>query len=248
MEDLSETWRQSFHACLELAQTLHADDWDQPTGCPRWTVRDIYVHLAEGEAAALGDPQPLPRPATPAALVSRLLELAQRHAARHGQFARQGRSARSEAGTQPAAFDAEAVRRLLTLRALDCWVHEQDIRIAVGRPGNLDSPGGRLVHRMFRESLPYSVGMRAGLPNGTLVRFIVDGPLEFDTDILVEDRRGRQLAAVDRNATPTTLVATDWLTFVQLCAGRTLPADAPVRLGGDVRLAHQVTAALAVTP
>jgi hypothetical protein len=37
----------------------------------------------------------------------------------------------------------------LMVRVFDLWVHEQDIREAVGRPGNLASPGSAIVRELF---------------------------------------------------------------------------------------------------
>jgi hypothetical protein len=33
--------------------------------------------------------------------------------------------------------------RFMQIRVFDCWLHEQDIRDAVGRPGHETGPGGR---------------------------------------------------------------------------------------------------------
>jgi uncharacterized protein (TIGR03083 family) len=67
--------------------------------------------------------------------------------------------------------------RSLQARILDIWVHEQDIREALGRPGNLDSPAASVfVHQLF-ESLPKLIAHDAGIEPGQLVIFDVTGPV-----------------------------------------------------------------------
>lgn len=38
---------------LELLSSLSADDWNKPTACPRWSVKDIASHLLGGEVGIL---------------------------------------------------------------------------------------------------------------------------------------------------------------------------------------------------
>ena len=39
---------------LALAETLEADDWQKPTACTAWTVRDMLAHQAGGYASGTG--------------------------------------------------------------------------------------------------------------------------------------------------------------------------------------------------
>ena len=54
----------------------------------------------------------------------------------------------------------------LAVRILDCWLHEQDLRRALGRPGNLDGPAAEhTVDRLVRHAADR--GRQAGrLPGG----------------------------------------------------------------------------------
>lgn len=54
----------------------------------------------------------------------------------------------------------QAMRR----RAFDVWVHEQDLRTALGVPGNLDSPGAHIVRDKLLGALPKVVAKDAGRP------------------------------------------------------------------------------------
>ena len=52
----------------------------------------------------------------------------------------------------------------MEVRAMDCWVHEQDIRRATGRPGDLDSTVAKASVDRFTSGLGYVVGKRSGAP------------------------------------------------------------------------------------
>ncbi|GAA4309835.1 hypothetical protein GCM10023178_74440 [Actinomadura luteofluorescens] len=51
-------YEQTIRSTLALAATLSDDDWDRPTECPGWTVKDQFSHLAGVERDLLGDPAP----------------------------------------------------------------------------------------------------------------------------------------------------------------------------------------------
>ncbi len=77
------------------------------------------------------------------------------------------------------------------MRAFDVWVHEQDLRTALGRPGNLDSPGAHVTRDMLLAALPKVVAKDAGAPRNSAVVFDVHGPLEFLRTVRVDvDGRG----------------------------------------------------------
>ena len=59
---------------------------------------------------------------------------------------------------------------LLNNRPLDVWMHEQDIRRAIGRPGGFDCPAAAHVLRDLGRALPMVVGKRVAPPPGTTVR------------------------------------------------------------------------------
>jgi uncharacterized protein (TIGR03083 family) len=234
--EYAHAWRHSFHACLDLTRTLSDNDWEEPTGCPVWTVWDVYCHLVESEGESLGDAVLAQPPATPVALTTRMRTLYER------------RSAQLTGWAEQSGGVAAGIVRDARMRVVDCWIHEQDIRIAVNRPGNLDSPGARLVHMLFQASLPYSLARRAGLDVGARVRFRVDGPLPIRTDVVMgADGRGRPVA-IDSDQDPAATIATDWPTFVQLCSGRVLHRRSRLELSGDPELSRRVVAALAFTP
>src|SRR5215831_6109406 len=120
---------------------------------------------------------------------------------------------------------------LLTLRVMDSWMHEQDIRRATGRPGHVDGPAAGEAVGYFTRFLPYVVGKRAAAPDGSKVVFRIGG-------------RG-SLATDDGGATVG--LAIPVTTFAALAGGRSdVPDDA--RITGDEALGRRVLGSLGLMP
>jgi uncharacterized protein (TIGR03083 family) len=149
-----------------------------------------------------------------------------------------------------AAFGAESwtpvgpatVRDLLPFRVFDSWVHEQDMRRAVGRTGGLDTAVAAVVLDRVAGSMPFVVGKKAAAPDGASVVFELDGPLARSIAIGVEGGRARLLDTAP--ASPTARIVTDTETFARLACGRLDPGaelDAGrVRVDGDEALGRRV--------
>jgi uncharacterized protein (TIGR03083 family) len=142
--------------------------------------------------------------------------------------------------------------RMLSVRVFDCWTHEQDVRRATGRPGDLDGPGAAVSRDQIVQSLPYVVAKKAAAAPGTTVSFDVDGPLTVNATVAVcDDGRGvlRDGAAAPVSLPgPTAHLTMGWETFARLAAGRIDPMHATVIVEGDRELAGRVLAAMAITP
>ena len=93
------------------------------------------------------------------------------------------------------------VRDLLGFRVFDAWVHEQDMRRAVGDPGDLESAAAEEALTMMFDAMPYVVGKKVGAPDGCTVVFLLTGPLARAVSIGVVDGRARRLD--DRPEVPT---------------------------------------------
>ena len=89
----------------------------------------------------------------------------------------------------------------LSIRILDCWVHEQDIRRAVGRPGHLaGGPAEHTTDRLLR-TLPIVVGKRAAAPEGSTSRAASSpAPVERTVPVVVEGGRAKVVAPDDSRA------------------------------------------------
>ncbi|MFJ8040071.1 maleylpyruvate isomerase family mycothiol-dependent enzyme [Kitasatospora sp. NPDC096147] len=262
-----DAWTQSIEAISELVAALPGDAWNRPTECPGWSVRDVVSHIIALESELLGDPRPihslpsdlrhvtgdfarymeLPvdkrRCHTPPELTSELEYTIIRRS-------RALRDSRHQA-EDPVRWPAGPLSRdipyltLLRLRAFDVWVHEQDLRRALGLPGNLDSPAARLTRDHLVSALPRTVAKTAGAPIGTTLALDVTGALEFSRTVRV-GADGR--ATVDESVTlgPTVSLGMDWETFVRLSCGR--GKRGPVTVDGDHELADRILDHFAVTP
>jgi uncharacterized protein (TIGR03083 family) len=112
------------------------------------------------------------------------------------------------------------VRDLISVRVMDIWVHEQDIRRAVGKPGNLEGPVAEHAFGRHSTAMPFVVGKKVGPPDGTTVVFEVTG---FGTIPVLVDGRAKQMDSVPDS--PTATLTMDLETFNRLCCGRGDPRE-----------------------
>jgi uncharacterized protein (TIGR03083 family) len=256
LDRIVQAWSQTLTDTIALGEQLSEDDWARPTECPEWTVKDVYAHLVGGEHwMADGHPAPpegLARiadgPVESRKGVSGPAVLAELRAIlAHRQEQLAAGLPDPDAPTMTAYLQPVTVGILYRMRAFDAWVHEQDIRRAVGVPGNLDSPSAKISRTLFVGSLPRVVAKAAAAPPGSSVRVDVAGPVAFDLAIEVGPD-GRGVPSQEPPERPTVTLRTDWETFSRLMAGRIDPGTAPVTVEGDADLAGRVLFHLAITP
>lgn len=247
-------WRQTLEAVLTLGHALSDPEWSSPTECPNWTVKDVYAHLIGGERwMASGHPQPeeyqawaaepvlARRDATPAAILD---ELRRVYEHRLVQMERDAIDPATPAHL-PTGVPV-TLENLLRSRVFDVWTHEQDIRRAVERPGNLASPAAALAGEWLVAALPRLVAKDAKAPPGATVRLSTTGEVAMDVAVAV-DRSGRgRLVAPGRSA--QVHLTLRWESYVRLSAGRGSQADHDIRVTGDRALADRLLARLAVAP
>jgi uncharacterized protein (TIGR03083 family) len=249
-----------------LLVQLDDADWATPTELPGWTVKDCVGHVTGTERQMMGDPAPvvgidhLAHVRNPFGEIvevwveeRRPWSVAQVRAEFDEQIARRVAMLRAtpaheldEVGAWP--LGEMSYRDFLKVRVFDCWMHEQDIRRAVARPGNLEGPIVDVALERFEGALGYVVGKRAGAPDGSTVVFdLLDGPRRA----IAVEVDGRAKVVPDAPSEPTVRLAMPFETFVAMGGGRRFVADlAPdeVRIEGDTALGQQVLQALAFTP
>jgi uncharacterized protein (TIGR03083 family) len=262
-----EAWRSSTADVLALLRDLPAEDWDLPTDLPGWSVRAVAAHLAHLEAELAGLPQqshpvdqadhiknPLGRH-TEAGVVGRR-DREPEQIIEELQAATRIRSDQLEADppTDPEAMPERTPGglpwpwgRTLSNRALDMWMHEQDIRRAVGRPGHLDTLGAEHVGGQILTSFPYVVGKAAGAPPGSTVVLRVTGDQEAELGVEVgPDGRARPHPEIEGD--PTVSLLMDFEVAVILFGGRRPVDSVEVGVTGDTALARAILEGMAVTP
>ncbi|MFF5449068.1 maleylpyruvate isomerase family mycothiol-dependent enzyme [Streptomyces sp. NPDC012888] len=268
LQPYADAWTHSIEAISELVQPLTEGEWNRATPCPGWSVRDVVSHVIGIECEMLGDPRPihsLPRDLRHVVdEFSRYMEV-QVDVRRHHTapemtseleytIIRRSRQLRNEKRDPDTMVrgplgDQVTLELALRLRAFDVWIHEQDLRTALGAPGNLDSPGAFVARDLLLAGLPKVVAKQAGAPAGTAVVVDVHGPVEFLRTVRV-DAEGRGSVDGSPSLGPAVTLATDWETYVRLAAGRVRPAAVADRLKveGDRELADAILANFAVTP
>ncbi len=263
---LDQVWRD----LSELGASLDEAAWKTPSELPGWTIQDIYSHLIGTERMLAGDDRPEGPTATSVIAADHVRNqigewneawvaerrtragdevLAEWNATAHrrrAQFAAMTTTDFDRVGFTPEGEGP--LRQFLEIRVFDCWLHEQDIRRALGRPAPLGTDAGRHTLARMVKPMAYVVGKKAGAPQGSSVVIAVTGEIPLTIAVVVGDR-----AAItdDVPANPTATIETDTATFVALATGRWSLAraegDGLVHLGGDVALARRVAENLGYT-
>jgi uncharacterized protein (TIGR03083 family) len=137
-------------------------------------------------------------------------------------------------------------RRFMEIRVFDCWMHEQDIRTAVGMPGNEDGPAAERSLAEVAGALGYIIGKRGRAPEGSSVLITLTGPLAREYAV-VTSGRAKVVEAIDGE--PTATLAMSSSLFLRLAGGREDLGAALDRIefGGDINLARQLASNLAFT-
>ncbi|MDQ4051125.1 MAG: maleylpyruvate isomerase family mycothiol-dependent enzyme [Actinomycetota bacterium] len=260
-----DIWWQAINDFSELLEQVPDDEWSTPTDLPGWDVKACASHTAhlEGilagapeENAEVGEPPHVTglmglyteigvvnrRDYTPDAIIKELREAAtSRHTALLADPPTDGQARpKTIFGGVPWNWET-----LLRNRPLDVWMHEQDVRRAVGRPGGMDSPAARHTADYLSESLGYVLAKRVGAPAGTTVVLEVSGhaPIAFTVN---DAGRGERLP--ETPATPKVTLRMDRESFIVQAGGRRPAAPGAVTVEGDAALAEQILDALATTP
>jgi uncharacterized protein (TIGR03083 family) len=256
VDALSDVWA----SMQQLGSELDEAQWKLPTDCPGWSVQDNLAHIVGIESVILGVPEPaidlpeLPhvkndlgrsneiwvesfRELSGAELLDRFREVAAVRLATLRSFSDSDWSAASWTPVGPGT-----VRELIPFRVLDSWIHELDMRRALGRRANIESPSAQLALGRLRSILGMIVGARLRPPDGTRVAFVVEGPGGFIDAYAMQDGRAVALQSPAIAAEVDAALHMDADNFVRLIAGRGDLDDvaASVRVEGDANLARRV--------
>ena len=262
-----DAWAVAADDVVALLRSLDDTDWDRPTDLAGWDVRAVAAHLAHLESELAGVEQqqvevpelehivspmgyyteqgPIARREWPTAQIVDELEQA---------VATNIAALRADPPADGAAMPARTPggirwswETLLSNRVVDLWMHEQDIRRAVGRPGGMDTAGAEHTVSVFARSFGYVVGKRVAPPTGTTVVLGVTGLRPVHLAVRVgEGGRASALTGPVDAADVTMTMGLE--TYVILAGGRRPPEAVDIEVTGDEGLAAKVLAALAVTP
>lgn len=252
---LGEVWAST----REVLAGLDAEQWSAPTPLPGWDVADVVAHLIGTESMLAGMDVPASEAdvnelshvrnaigavneqwvvhlagTPPAELLERFEKtVASRLASLEGM---DDDTWNAESFT-PAGRDTYG--RFMRIRVFDCWLHEQDIRDAVGKPGGDSSAVVAQTLDEMTDALGYVVGKLASAPAGSRVTYELTGNRGRSIHVEV----GERATVVEQLTAPATVTLTMPIgTFVRLSGGRIDAATArqQIEIDGDVELGESL--------
>src|SRR5450759_162663 len=268
LHDLVEAFVQTTQAVIDLGRGCGAQDLAQPTECPGWTVHDQISHVVGVESWLEGHKDPrvdMPhyehirndlgkkveyavearRGRSGADVVAELEDvLAQRLSTLRNPIL-------TDSSVINGPFGPDLAATVLMLRTFDVWRHEQDIRRALGRPGDLDSRAASVFVSMVMLQLPKLITKGAGLEPGQAVIIDVTGPTVARQGVrVVADEKGRPRGhemPADLPPDGATTISLSTEAFTRRAAGRRSVSDTAYSVIGDDAIARRVLEALVVT-
>ena len=257
---LAETWEGLAEVCWELSDA----EWALPTECPGWDVKDQLSHLVGIELAIMGEPVPewsepfgdhvkndfaatnepfvaVRRAATGPTVRAEFVDVtttrfAQLDALTAAEWAVIGFS---PMGQVPYA-------EFMRVRVFDSWVHEQDVRRALDRPGGGGNAASEISLDHVQRAMPFVVGKKAGCADGTAVRFDVAGP-GSDARVFTIAVEGGRARAVGNEVAPTVTLSLSSIDFMRLGCGRATSSQVAgdaVTVDGDAVVGGSVLGAM----
>lgn len=246
-----------------LLAGLSEADWEVPSALAGWDVKAVVSHITGTECFLQGISPPEPdidvkalehvrndigamneswvrslRGETGAAVLERFREVT---ATRRAVLEAMSDDEWNAVSFTPAGPDSYG--RFMRIRVFDCWMHEQDIRIGLGRPSSEDElvgSGLRLSLDEVATSMGFVVGKLAKAPDGSRFLFDLTGPSARSVRVRVD---GRAQAVEDfGGAEPTASIRVDALQFTRLAGGRPLcpVRNQEVAIAGDDEVAGRV--------
>lgn len=271
--ELTDAWAEAMADVRAVSDDLGEGGWRHPSLLPGWSVADVVAHLTWIERILLGrfdaphepDWSALPHATSAFGRATEIpvdLRRARGRAdvlaefdttiADRLQALRQG--PQDLATPTPDAFGRPStLDGVLRMRIFDTWVHSQDIRLAVGRPGGTGTAAARIAAERMAGALGFVWARNVAAPEDTTLVLDVVGPAWSLRRAVVRqaDGRGR---AIDAPESPTAHLTMTLDDFVQLSCGRVRPnrslpeAAAAVRIEGDQDLGTRAVQALMITP
>ncbi len=248
VEALTEVWA----SIAALLESLDDEHWRRRTPLPGWDVHDNVAHIAGTEASLLGEAPPdveidrdaidhvrndigamnetwvvAMRGLSPAQMLARFRQVTDRRLDVLQSMSQEGWDAASFTPAGPSTYG-----RFMQIRVFDCWLHEQDMRDAVGRPGHESGLAVEVTLDELTTAMGFVVGKRAGVGPGHGVTFALTDGGAVVRHIHVEvGERAHVVGALSAPATATLTMPVGVMT--RLAAGRLSAADGRPRVAVD---------------
>ncbi|MDA8262114.1 MAG: maleylpyruvate isomerase family mycothiol-dependent enzyme [Actinomycetota bacterium] len=256
---LRETWYSLDGYCSELTP----EKWEQASDCPGWSVKDVLAHIIGTERQLLGEP-------APALAEESLGEHVKNEIGRSNEAWVDSMRAKNGADVLTIfestinarldvldamgeeEFDADSwlpvgkgsYRDFMAIRVMDCFVHEQDIRISTGGSFLAHERSGRIALDQLLAGLPYVVGKKVNPPEGTTVRVDVISRSDTIASVRIRVQDGRAAVVKETDAIDDAVLRCTFEAYLFAAAGRLVAPgyleDGSVTFEGDTQLALQV--------
>ena len=255
---------------LTLLASLSADEWDSATSCPGWTVKDIAAHLVADDLGILSRERDSYRPGKTTVVTAwtDVVELVNRQNEAWVAAMRRFSPAVIEqllgwsgppmfayferldpaglgppvawAGQQPASHGLRTAREYT-----ERWVHQQQIRDALGRAGLTQAGYMRPLLDTFAHSLPVALsGAKRG--DGVRVRLVALGEGGGAWEVTSEAGDWRLGEVTPREPAATVQIAVDDLWRLYTNGIERPVARSRASVDGDPELIAAVFGALAI--
>lgn len=259
---LEETWT----GLADAVTGLTPAQWDLPTDLPGWTVKDNVSHVVGLELLLLGEP--FPTHELPADLphvrndAGRFMEVAvdlRRPASGESVLAElrdvTARRLKVLRSLDDASLDEEVLGFFgnptklgwqLGIRTFDCWVHEQDVRRALGLPRSLTSTAAAISRRRLLLAL---TGLARDVP--AVAGRVVVVETRGEVPSIAALSYGSPPRYVDADAPDAAVrITLDFETFLLLGTGRRTYDDVAgsVEIAGDIALGEELVRHFTITP
>ena len=258
----------SWDGIATLLADLSDDEWRTATSLPGWDVHDVVAHMAGTESMLLGLATPEPdvdlatvehvrnfvgamnepwvrylRGESGAQLLERFRDVTAQRRAVLAVIPVEEWNAPTQTPAGPDSYG-----RFMRIRTFDCWMHEQDIRAALGREPSAAQLSGADAQQSLDEmaaSMSFVVGKKGQAPEGSRVLLKLTGPLSREIRVAVDGRAA--LVEDFGGAEPTAVITLDGLQFTRLAGGRGLVSYRPADIGysGDAVLGARIVENLA---
>lgn len=259
----------SWEAVDRLTSDLSESQWQASTALPDWSVHDVVAHVIGVESMLCGIATPEPdvdvsalehvrneigvmnecwvrylRDESGAALLDRLRSVTDD---RRKVLADMAEGDWNAVGFTPAGQDTHG--RFMRIRTFDTWMHEHDIREAIGASASDDElrgPASTFALDEIAASMGFVVGKLGGAPDGSRVALELTGPLARTIRVAVD---GRAAVVEEFDSDPTTTIRLDGLLFTRIAGGRTTfdAHRSAVEFEGDAEVGSRIVERLAYT-
>ena len=262
MNPFVAAWQDAIDSFGATVDHISDESFAAPSLLPGWTIGDIVAHVVALEAELCGDPLPDHEPdwgglahaddafsqytelgvdhrrgTSPQALRAELAEVT----GRRRRLLREGPQGDDDL-VRGIAGNTWPLRRVLRMRCFDIFLHELDVRDALGLGVPQFGPAATVTVALMADSLGYVWVKKAQAQPGQVLHFVVPGYVDQWIGV-GQDGRGRAVEATQA----TTTVSMDVLAFIRLASGRRPDPDA-ASVDGDRHLAERVLQGLNVSP